>query len=285
LARAPDERITKAYEMYKQGMKLVEIANQLNIPDGTVRRWKSTYKWDGERSDKKSERSYKSNIEISWLEIEKEYITDIKKSPCTIKSLSEKYNIDYEYLRQYSSANEWKTKREKYITNVSQKVIERSANIDAERIIKLLSITDMAASKAEQSLGELETYIITNKKKTKIIEYTSPEAPGKPTKEIINEEEQMETTLGPVDRQGLLFVTSSLKNIRDLYSITSNNQMMQHKVEYDNKKLEIEEKRLEIANKANAPDIPDVPDNDGFIEALGASAADDWSEYTNEEQS
>ncbi len=49
----------KAYEMYKNGMKLVDIASQLDLPDGTIRRWKSTYKWDGERSDKKSERSDK----------------------------------------------------------------------------------------------------------------------------------------------------------------------------------------------------------------------------------
>lgn len=43
----------KAEEMYKQGIKLIEIANQLNLPEGTVRRWKSIYKWDSERSDKK----------------------------------------------------------------------------------------------------------------------------------------------------------------------------------------------------------------------------------------
>jgi len=59
LARAPDERVGKAYDLYKQGHKLVEIASQLNIPAGTVRRWKSTYKWDNERSEKKSERSHK----------------------------------------------------------------------------------------------------------------------------------------------------------------------------------------------------------------------------------
>ncbi|WP_033166900.1 phage terminase small subunit [Clostridium sp. KNHs205] len=57
MARAPDERYDKAYELFKNGMKLVEIANQLNLPEGTVRRWKSTHKWDSERSDTKSERS------------------------------------------------------------------------------------------------------------------------------------------------------------------------------------------------------------------------------------
>ena len=39
--------------------KLVEIASQLNIPEGTVRRWKCTHKWENERSDIKSERSKK----------------------------------------------------------------------------------------------------------------------------------------------------------------------------------------------------------------------------------
>lgn len=57
MARAPDKRIEQAKEMYLQGQKLVEIASQLNLPEGTVRRWKCTHKWDSERSDKKSERS------------------------------------------------------------------------------------------------------------------------------------------------------------------------------------------------------------------------------------
>ena len=57
MARAPDKRIEQAKGMYLKGMKLVEIASQLNLPEGTVRRWKCTHKWDNERSDKKSERS------------------------------------------------------------------------------------------------------------------------------------------------------------------------------------------------------------------------------------
>ena len=59
MARAPDARIEQAKAMYPKGMKLVEIASQLNLPEGTVRRWKSTHKWESERSDKNSERSEK----------------------------------------------------------------------------------------------------------------------------------------------------------------------------------------------------------------------------------
>lgn len=54
MARAPDPRINQAKAMYLKGMKLVEIASQLSIPEGTVRRWKCTHKWDDERSDKKA---------------------------------------------------------------------------------------------------------------------------------------------------------------------------------------------------------------------------------------
>lgn len=54
MARAPDPRIEQAEELYKKGMKLVEIASQLNLPEGTVRRWKCTHKWDSERSKKKA---------------------------------------------------------------------------------------------------------------------------------------------------------------------------------------------------------------------------------------
>lgn len=59
MARAPDPRIEQARAMYLEGQKLVEIASQLNLPEGTVRRWKSTHKWESERSERKSERSHK----------------------------------------------------------------------------------------------------------------------------------------------------------------------------------------------------------------------------------
>ncbi len=61
MARNPNQKAEKARELYNGGMKLVEIASQLDVPAGTVRRWKSTYHWGGEhqseRSEKKSERS------------------------------------------------------------------------------------------------------------------------------------------------------------------------------------------------------------------------------------
>lgn len=45
MARAPDERAEKAFKLYQQGLKLIEIARQLEVPEGTVRSWKNRYKW------------------------------------------------------------------------------------------------------------------------------------------------------------------------------------------------------------------------------------------------
>ena len=215
LARSPNEKAINAKELYKQGMKLVEIASQLNVPDGTVRRWKSTYKWDGERSDKKSERS----DSISWIDIEHEYVTDLRKKPCSLEKLSEKYSIPLQTIMDQSAKNEWSKKRRDYKENTKRKVIEKTAEKDADRISKLLRITDVATEKAEQALGELETYVVRNKKKTKVIEYKDNIAIGKPTKEIIEEIEDIERVMGPVDRQGLLYVTNAIKSIKDVYSL------------------------------------------------------------------
>lgn len=62
MARAPDPRIEQAKAMYLQGMKLVEIASQLSLPEGTVRRWKCTHKWENERSGMSSDK--KTNVRI-----------------------------------------------------------------------------------------------------------------------------------------------------------------------------------------------------------------------------
>lgn len=54
MPRRPDERADKAYELFGQGLKLTDIANQLGVPEGTVRSWKNRYKWDRNVADKRN---------------------------------------------------------------------------------------------------------------------------------------------------------------------------------------------------------------------------------------
>lgn len=45
MARAPDPKAAQAKEMFLAGKKLIEIAETLGIPEGTVRCWKNRYGW------------------------------------------------------------------------------------------------------------------------------------------------------------------------------------------------------------------------------------------------
>lgn len=51
MARARSPSSIEAERLYQDGMKLVDIAKKIGVPDSTVRRWKSTQKWDGNKSE------------------------------------------------------------------------------------------------------------------------------------------------------------------------------------------------------------------------------------------
>ena len=59
MPRAKNAKAEVALKLYEQGILLKDIAAQLDVPEGTVRRWKSVYKWGCERSEKNNERSEK----------------------------------------------------------------------------------------------------------------------------------------------------------------------------------------------------------------------------------
>lgn len=272
----------KAYELYKGGMKLVDIADQLGKPASTIRRWKSTHNWDGERSGKgernKGEHSSnKRSDEQSWLDIERDYVTDISKKPCSLEKLAKKHSVSVHTIQQHCQAGGWVNKRSEYKKTIARKVLEKSADKDADRIVKLLNLADKAVDKAEQSLNELESYVVRNKRREKKIELDK--AVGKATKEVTEEREELAVVQGPVDRQGLLFVTNALKNLKDIQLTPMNLEIAledtEHKQEYDEKKLELEYIKLEAGIKESEQQ-DDTTDN--FFEALNATASEVWED-------
>lgn len=53
MAREPNERVSKAYELFKEGYKLKDIASELEVAEGTVRSWKKRYNW-GDATQRKN---------------------------------------------------------------------------------------------------------------------------------------------------------------------------------------------------------------------------------------
>ena len=69
----PNENRFKAETLYKKGLSYNEISKRLDTPVGTLRRWKSTYKWDNpndpntristtEQPEKKKRGGQKGNV-------------------------------------------------------------------------------------------------------------------------------------------------------------------------------------------------------------------------------
>lgn len=90
MARAPNEKLDKAKELFDKGYKLIAIAKELDIPDGTVRRWKKTYNWDGERSEKTNERSERKSKKKN---VQKEVIADEVKEVLKNTELNDKQRL------------------------------------------------------------------------------------------------------------------------------------------------------------------------------------------------
>ena len=277
MPKAKDARADKAFEMYKQGLKLIEIANQLGIAEGTVRSWKNRYKWDDGgnatlQKKEKKERNVAKKIatqtnDASWVEIEHEYVTDISRKPCSLEDLARKYSIPIQTIKDQSATGKWSDKRAEYKLKTNQKLIEKSSDADADRIVRLLSIADKAAEKAEQALGELEQYVVRDKKKVKTVEYKDNTAIGKPTKEIIDETERINIASGPIDRLGLSQVTGALKNLKEIYMIPA--------------ALEKQSAETPLLKAKVQTDDEEETADDGFLEALQGSAAEDWMDEEN----
>lgn len=56
MPKARNSKVDEALALYRQGLKLIEISRQLDIPEGTVRRWKCTYKWDEEKTERSKQK-------------------------------------------------------------------------------------------------------------------------------------------------------------------------------------------------------------------------------------
>lgn len=167
----------KLYLDSKGTMKLVDIAAKLNLKDSQIRKWKSQDNWDDELDDKSKGALPKTNSnvtnesvtlkdEISWIDIENEYVTDIRKKPWTLEKLSKKYNISFSRIEKYARENEWTSKREDYAKTVREKAMEKTSDIISTNIAKYqakhLNISDKIFNEVNKALdnpNELYTVV------------------------------------------------------------------------------------------------------------------------------
>lgn len=81
MAREPNERVSKAYELFKAGYKLKDIASELEVAEGTVRSWKKRYNWGDatQRKDKCNVAKENNNKNKIKKDIKETVVEEVKE--------------------------------------------------------------------------------------------------------------------------------------------------------------------------------------------------------------
>lgn len=156
---------------------------------------------------------------VDWLKIKNEYIN----GGGSYRKLAEKYGVNKDTIATRAKAEGWakrrQTQTDKIQTATLQKTAEKIAEREANRTARLLTLADRLSDKLEQAIAELDSHAVVNKHKTRVIQYGDAKTPGKPTREIVDEREEMVVVQSLIDRRGLQQVAAALKNIKDTISV------------------------------------------------------------------
>jgi phage terminase small subunit len=291
LPRAPDERIEQAKELYLQGKKLIEIANQLNLPEGTVRRWKSTHKWDSERSDKNSERSEKKKVkkkkpverEVNQV-IENPELTDKQRLFCVLyarcfnatKAYQKAYGCTYETAMANGSETLRKTKIQNEIRRLKQERLNR----------EFLSESDIFQKYMDIAFADLTDYVEFGTEEEPVMSMYGPVKVEDPK---TGKKKQLTQTVNVVhfkkssEVDGTIL--SEVKHGKNGSSIKLADRMkalqwlsdhMEIATAEQIERLNLMKAQAELARMKLQTEDSDQFEDDGFLEALKGTAVEDW---------
>lgn len=259
MAQKPNEKAQRAYELYKTGMRLVDIASELEVPDGTVRRWKSTYGWGGERSRKKA------NVRNSEKELKKKIVTDEVRGVMQNTELNDRqrlfclyyvrsFNATKAYQKAYGCTYAAAMQNGNRLLRMS-KVNNEIQRLKEERLSReLLNESDIFQKYIDIAYADMTDYVEFDKGHVSI--KNSNEVDGTIISEISKGKDGVKVKLA--DRM------KALQWLSDHMDIATEKQ----KAEIALLKAKMQTPEEEVAD-------------DGFLDALNASAGEDWSDDEN----
>lgn len=192
---------------------------------------------------------------VDWLKIKSEYVN----GNISLRKLAEKTEgITYSQIAKVAAAEKWSEAREnqriKIESKQNQEIAEVIVKQEVDRVKRLLSISDKMIGRIEQAVAELDLTQVTSKTKTKVIEYKNGKRPDKPTKETVEEKEEILAVSSIVDRKGLQQVAMALKAMWDITG--------EHEA---NKEDDVEDDGLLAALGANAQAVFGDGDDSGML--------------------
>lgn len=291
MPRAKNAKAEVALNLYRQGVLLKDIAAQLNVPAGTVRRWKSTYKWeDSERSVKNNERSDKKTLKERAVNADVESVnenaelTEKQRLFCMFyvrcfnatKAYQKAYQCSYqmacghghELLKNVEIKNEIQRLKQ---SRLNRELLDESDIFQKYMDIAFADVTDFV------EFGQNEEYVIGP---YGVVEIKDPETgEKKPLTQKINTVRFKESK----DVDGTLI--SEIKNGRNGASIKLADRMRALDWLADHMDLATDEQKARIAalKMKSAPDEPEETDT-SYVDALKALVDKAWDNAEEESE-
>lgn len=149
---------------------------------------------------------------VDWTAIKAEYIT----TRTSYRKLAEKYGVSRDLVADKGKEENWVELRRQFSAKTLAKAVAKSSSDQANKMARIDRVTDKLLDKLEKAVEELEIHLVTNTRKEKVIEYSNSLRPDKPTKETIQENEEIVQVVGIVDKAGLRQITAALKDIKEI---------------------------------------------------------------------
>lgn len=291
MPRAKNAKAEVALNLYRQGVLLKDIAAQLNVPAGTVRRWKSTYKWeDSERSVKNNERSDKKTLKERAVNADVESVnenaelTEKQRLFCMFyvrcfnatKAYQKAYQCDYLTARSHGYELLLNVVIKTEIQRLKQSRLNRELIDESDIFQKYMDIAFADVTDFVE-FGQDEEYVIGP---YGVVEIKDPETgEKKPLTQKINTVRFKESK----DVDGTLI--SEIKNGRNGASIKLADRMRALDWLADHMDLATDEQKARIAalKMKSAPDEPEETDT-SYVDALKALVDKAWDNAEEESE-
>lgn len=288
-----NEKIDQAKKLYESGKRLVDIAKELEVPDGTVRRWKSIYKWDNEKSErsvqKKANVRKKKEVKVRRKNRKSDIIPDdISENT----ELTEKQMLFCIYYVKYFNATKayqkaYECEYKTAITNASRLLTNANIKSEIQKLKKdrisreLISEDDIFQKYIDIAFADITDFVEFG---TEEVPVMAVYGPVKVKNENTGKEEILKKTVNVVRFKDSNTVDGSIinevKQGRDGASIKLSDRMKALEWLTAHMDIATEEQKAKIAiMKAKVMnDADEIAADDGFLEALNGTAEEDWAD-------
>lgn len=287
MARSPNEKAEEARKLYKGGMKLVEIASQLDCSAATIRTWKNRYKWDADGNETfQNKNETKRNVSkknVTKKQSEEKAVADEVKQVIQNTDLTDKQQLFcIHYIRCFNATKAYqKAYGVDYATaaSIGYRLLEKDGvkqeihRLKQDRLNReFLSESDVFQKYMDIAFADVTDFVEFGNEDVDVILDTGERKTITVSHVNIKNDADVDGT-----------IISEVSKGKDGVKVKLADRMKALQWLTDHMDLATDKQKAEIAllkAKVQTDDGEEIAD-DGFLDALNGTAAEDWGDEEN----